>query len=126
MKASLPSLKRASETRGNINPIVTGMRSVKSTMQGNEIDLSVANYFSKTIIANTTFTISKIPQKDIVPCFFLNLTNGGAFTITWWTNMKWSGATQPILTASGRDVLGFFTDDGGANWTGVVIVRDVR
>jgi hypothetical protein len=126
MKASLPSLKRASETIGNINPILTGIRAVKSTMQGNQIDLSVANYFSKTLVANTTFTLAKIPPKDVVPCFFLNLTNSLNYTVTWWSGIKWSNASPPTLTTSGRDILGFFTDDNGATWNGLVLAKDVR
>ena len=93
----------------------------KIAMPGNAIDLSSANYFTKTIVANTTFTISNTPSSGLVGSFILDLTNGGAFTVTWWANLKWANGSAPTLTASGRDVLGFFTHNAGSTWNGFVL-----
>jgi hypothetical protein len=30
------------------------------------------------------------------------------------------------LTSAGRDVLGFFTHDGGTTWSGLVLAKDVK
>ena len=71
-------------------------------------------------------SVSNVPASGSSVSFTLDLTNGGAFTITWWTNMKWAGGTAPTLTAAGRDVLGFFTHDGGTTWTGLVLGKDIK
>lgn len=85
------------------------------------IDLVTGNYFSKTITGVSTFTVSNVPSAGGVGSFILDLTNGGAFAITWWTGVKWVSGTPPTLTASGRDVLGFFTHDGGVTWSGLLL-----
>lgn len=107
-------------------PTVTGHREVKVAMTANAIDLAIANYFSKTITVATTLTVSNVPAANTVGAFILDLTNGGAFTITWWANIKWVGGTAPVLTAAGRDAIGFFTHDGGSSWTGFVLGKDIK
>ena len=105
---------------------VTGLRETKVTMAANDIDLLSGNYFTKTISTATTLTVSNTASSGIVNSFILDLTNGGAGAITWWSGMKWAAGTAPTLTASGRDVLGFFTHDGGSTWTGLVLSKDLR
>ena len=90
------------------------------------IDLSLANVYTATVTGNVTMSVSNVPASGSSVSFTLDLTNGGAFTITWWTNMKWAGGTAPTLTAAGRDVLGFFTHDGGTTWTGLVLGKDIK
>lgn len=90
-----------------------------------DINVSLGCVFTKTIAANTTFTVSNVPASGTVASFILELTNGGAFTVTWWSGIKWTGGTVPTLTASGLDVLGFYTRDGGATWRGF-IRKDVK
>jgi hypothetical protein len=58
--------------------------------------------------------------------FVLDLTNGGSSTITWWSGVKWASGIAPTLTVSGRDVLGFFTHDGGTTWSGLVLGKDLK
>jgi hypothetical protein len=90
------------------------------------IDLATGNYFTKTISTASTFTVSNIPTTGSVASFVLDLTNGGTGTITWWSGMKWVAGTAPTLTASGRDVLAFFTHDAGTTWSGFVVGKDVK
>jgi hypothetical protein len=99
---------------------ITGLAETKVAMSASAIDLSLGNYFSKTISGATTLTISNTPTTGTVAEFVLDLTNGGSATVTWWSGVKWVGGTAPTLTSSGRDVLAFFTHDGGTTWTGVV------
>lgn len=82
------------------------------------INLSAGSVFSKTITEATSFTLSNVPVSGSAVSFILSLVNGGAATVTWWANIKWPADTPPALTAAGRDVIGFFTTDGGASWTG--------
>ena len=103
------------------------LQEVKSDLgTGVNIDISLGNYFTKTIAAVTTFTVSNVPTSGTVASFILDLTNGGAFTVTWWTGMKWAYGTVPTLTASGRDILGFFTYDAGTTWNGLVLAKDIK
>lgn len=104
----------------------TAMLDTKVTMAASSIDLAAGNYFSKTIAGATTLTVSNIPAAGLAANFILDLTNGGSATITWFSGVKWAGGAAPTLTASGRDVLGFFTHDGGTTWTGLLLGRDVK
>lgn len=102
------------------------VREHKSAIAASAIDISLANYFTKTITATTTFTVSNVTTTGTVSSFILDLTNGGSQTINWWSGVKWASATAPTLTTSGRDVLGFFTHDGGTVWTGMLLTKDAR
>lgn len=107
-------------------PLVTGLRETLTAMGANAIDLATGNFFSKTISGATTFTVSNVPATGTAATFILDLTNGGSDAITWFAGVKWAGGTAPTLTAAGRDVLGFFTHDGGTTWTGLVMGKDVK
>lgn len=102
------------------------IKEAKLAMPANDIDLSLANYFTKTITGTTTITVSNIPNSGTAISFILDLTNGGSSTITWWANMKWVNGTAPVLTAAGRDILAFLTYDGGTTWAGLVLGKDVK
>lgn len=113
------------QTITNKTLTTVAMYETKVAMAANDINLSLGNYFTKTISATTTLTVSNVPAAGIVCTFILDLTNGGAGTITWW-GVKWVSGTAPTLTVSGRDVLGFFTHDGGTIWNGFVIGKDIK
>lgn len=96
----------------------------KIAIPGNEINLATgAGFFTKTIVNNTTFTISGQPATGVGTSFILDLTNGGAFTIAWWFGLKWTMGVAPTLSSSGRDVIGFMTHDGGSTWTGMLLAK---
>lgn len=82
--------------------------------------------YTKTISGNTSFTVLGAPNTGVFAGFILELTNGGAYTINWMSGVKWSSGTAPSLTASGKDVLGFYTYDGGGTWVGLVLGKDVK
>lgn len=107
-------------------PILTAMREIKAAISASAIDLATANYFSKTISGTTTFTVSNVPSTGTATSFILDLTNGGSATVNWWSGMKWAGGVAPTLTSSGRDILGFFTYDGGTTWNGLLLALDVK
>lgn len=107
-------------------PLATGLRETRTALGANAIDLATGNFFSKTISGATTFTVSNVPATGTAATFILDLTNGGSAAITWFAGVKWAGGTAPTLTAAGRDVLGFFTHDGGTTWTGLVMGKDVK
>jgi hypothetical protein len=107
-------------------PTITGLKEIKSALTANNIDLSLGNYFTKTISGATTLTVSNVPATGTVPTFIFDITNGGSAVITWWAGLKWAAGTSPILTAAGRDLLGFFTHDGGTTWNGLVLSKDMK
>ena len=97
-----------------------------NAVAASNIDCSLGSIYSKTISGATTLTVSNVAASGNVTSFLLDLTNGGSATITWWSGMKWAGGSAPSLTAAGRDVLGFFTYNGGTTWTGLLLGKDVK
>ncbi len=54
-----------------------------SEISGTDIDLSIANHFYKTITANTTFSLSNIPAKNMTFIIAIKQGGAGSFTITF-------------------------------------------
>lgn len=90
-----------------------------------EVDCSTGNYFIKTASGALTWTVTNVPASRAYS-FLLELTNGGTGAQTWFSGIKWPGGTAPTLTASGVDMLGFITDDGGTTWRGVQLMKDSK
>lgn len=95
------------------------------TVSASAVDCSQGNYFIKTASGALTWTVSNVPTSKAY-AFILELTNGGTGTQTWFSGIKWPGGTAPTLVASGVDVLGFITDDGGTTWRGVQLMKDSK
>lgn len=109
---------------GTMTGAVTALRETKVAMGANNIDLATGNVFTKTITATTTLTVSNVLASGNANSFILELTNGGAYAITWFSGIKWAGGTVPTLTASGVDILGFYSHDGGTTYRGIVLAKD--
>lgn len=105
--------------------IVDAARSTVVTVSASAIDCSAGSYFIKTASGALSWTVTNVPSSGAFS-FILELTNGGTGTQTWMSGIKWPGGTAPTLTASGVDVLGFITDDGGATWRGVQLMKDSK
>ena len=118
------SLGGCPSTLGNLtvaNVTTTAAKETQIAMSSNTVNLLAGNYFSNTVSATTTFAVANVGASGNVNSFILDLTNGGSQTVNWWANVKWAGGTAPTLTSSGRDVLGFFTYDGGTTWNGFLL-----
>lgn len=124
--STTPTLRTTVDSKGNFVLNSGAIIERREAISAADIDLSKGNYFSKTVSATTSFTVSNIPSSGAVASFILDLTNGGSATVTWWSGTKWISGIAPTLTVSGRDVLGFFTHDGGTTWSGFVIGKDVK
>jgi hypothetical protein len=87
------------------------------------INLNNGSVFKVANNANiTTFTISNAVASQATT-FTLSLTaNGTGFTQASGS-VKWAGGTPPTLTTTNgkKDILKFFTDDGGTTWYGSVV-----
>ena len=108
---------------------LTGLNETKVAVSAAEINLATGNWFTKTISTTTAFTVTNVPSSGTAVSFILDLTNGGSATVSWstgFTSVKYAGGSAPTLTASGRDVLGFFTHDGGSTWTCLLLAKDVK
>lgn len=105
--------------------VLNASRSTVNTVSASAIDCSVGSYFIKTATGALTWTVTNVPASGAFS-FLLELTNGGTGTQTWMSGIKWPGGTAPTLVASGVDVLGFITDDGGATWRGVQLMKDSK
>lgn len=92
-----------------------------------DIDLESGNVVSGTVdTSTTTFTFSNPPATGTCGSFTLILTNGGSQTVNWPASVTWAGGTAPTLTASGVDVLTFFTLDAGTTWYGFSAGLDMQ
>ena len=85
-----------------------------------DIDCSAGNYFTKTISANSTFTVSNVPSSRAYS-FTLELTHTSG-TVTWFAGVEWPGGTAPTLTNGKTSLFMFVTDDGGTRWRGAALV----
>ena len=93
---------------------------------GNSIDCSAGEVFYKTVTGNTTFSRTNVKPSGQVTNIILELTNGGSYTISWWSGIKWQQGVAPALTSGGTDILGFYSYDGGTTWRGVLLSRDSK
>jgi hypothetical protein len=93
--------------------------SEQAVSTGTTIDCTAGTYFYRTISGNTTWTFSNPDSRTgAVTSFTLEMTNPGAFTLTWPTSVDWSAGTEPTWTASGVDIVSFVTRDNGTTWYG--------
>jgi len=100
--------------------IVTGNVSGITTLNA-----ATSNYFKYTATGNGTISFSGIATNR---AYFatLELTNGGAYTISWGSGIKWPGGVSPTLVSSGTDILTFVSTDAGANVRGTLSIADAR
>jgi hypothetical protein len=99
---------------------------IGNTGASRTFDLEVANSFSATLDQASVFTFSNPPASGRFGTFVLELTNGGAFAITWPPAVDWPGGTAPTLTTAGKDMLVFTTRDAGTTWYGFVSGLDIK
>ena len=115
----------ASNTQTLTNKTLTGAKETKTTSSSYNFNLANGNYFTHTASANN-LTVSNVPATGTVASFIVELTNGGAYTFSFWSGIKWAGGSVPTLTASGVDILGFYTHDGGTTWRGLLLAKDSK
>lgn len=112
---------------GTMTGAITAIRETQISLGvSSAIDLSLGNVFTKSVNSDTTFSVLNCLSSGTSNSFILELVNAGAFTITWFSGIKWAEGLAPILTASGVDVLGFYSYDGGVTWKGLVLGNDMK
>jgi hypothetical protein len=113
-------------TRATLKDYAVEGSAIGATGATATIDMEVANFFSATIDEACTFTFSNPPASGDFGTFVLELTNGGAFAITYPASVDFVGGVAPTLTASGVDQLVFTTRDGGTTYFAFVAGLDIK
>ena len=111
---------------GVMTGAITSIRETRVAVDSNSINLAAGNVFTKTISANVPLVVANIASSGTTNSFILELTNGGAYIVTWWSGVKWTGGIAPILSVVGTDILGFYSHDGGLSWHGIVVSKDSK
>ena len=85
-----------------------------------DLDLSSASLFTKSISANTPFTFSNLLVADLDGmAFAVRLTITSAAIPSWPESVKWPGGTKPPLP-DGTHLIGFLSFDDGATWDAIL------
>jgi hypothetical protein len=113
-------------TRATLKDYAIEGSAIGNTGATRTFDLSVANFFSATLDQACTFTFSNPPASGDFGAFVLELTNGGAFVITYPASVDFVGGVAPTLTAAGVDQLVFTTRDGGTTYFAFVAGLDIK
>lgn len=103
---------------GELRDVAERHQSLGSVSGTVTVDLSLGNSVSATITAATTLAFAGAAP-GACRTVLLTLTNGGAYTVTWPSTIKWPGDTALTLTESGTDLIILSTSDGGTTWRGV-------
>jgi hypothetical protein len=93
-------------------------------MAAANIDLSAGDVFTKTVSGSLTLTISNYRASGLMSKGILELTNPGT-NVTFPSGSKWAAGSPPTFTVSGKDVLGFYSLDGGTTITWLVLGQNV-
>jgi len=127
----------ATATQTLTNKTITGLLETKVATTGTgspltqNIDLDLGNWFTHDLSVNspqlnTTFSVSNVPSSGTTASFILEVSNPGSATVTWFSGVVWPGGNAPTLTAAGRDVIGFYSHDGGTTWNAFILGQDMQ
>lgn len=78
------------------------------------IPVNSSTIFTTTIVDDTVFVFDT-PLSQYKE-FYLYMTNGGSFSVTFPENVKWNHATYPSFSENSIDVIKFVTLDTGTTW----------
>lgn len=109
-----------------LDAILYNLKSKSVALADGNIDLAIGALFTRTITANSSFTVSNVEAAGVVDSFIVEITDGGSWTVDWFAGVEWEGGAAPVLTATGTDIIGFYTYDGGVTWRGTTVGLDVK
>lgn len=98
------------------SPVFSGGASAGAAVAvaASAINCSAGHVFTKTAAGALTWSFSNVPAGFYAG--ILELTNGGTGTQTFPAGSKWASGGTPTLSASGKDILTYYTPDGGTTW----------
>lgn len=105
-------------------------QSVSSSSNTTTINCETGNVFASTLSENTTFTFTNPPASGTAYGFSLKIVqdaSASGYTLTWPTTIDWPNKTIPSLTSTANaiDQFVFYTHDGGSNWYGFTVGKDL-
>lgn len=93
-----------------------------------ELDFSLGSYAVITLTENLTditFEADSLPAINKIAQMTLELIQDGSGNriVTWPVNFKWAAGQAPTLSTAGgkKDIISFYTADGGATYNAFVI-----
>jgi hypothetical protein len=86
-----------------------------ATTSGTALNNANGNEHTRTVAANTTFTVSNVPASGDAFHMRLLLTYTSG-TITWFSGVNWVGGTAPTFTGGKKYEIVFSTENGGTTW----------
>jgi hypothetical protein len=89
------------------------------TTAGSTIDCGLANYFTRTVSAATTFAFSNAPSGQAYS-FTLEVDHVSG-VITWPASVVWAFGQTPSLIAGRKHLFVFSTTNGGTLWRGAAL-----
>jgi len=97
------------------------MNVVTLATSSNTVNVALANYFISTPAGTSTWIFTGVPtSRD--SSFVLQMANGGSYTVTWPSSVRWPANTAPTLSTSGVDILIFSTVNTGTTWRGSSLI----
>lgn len=105
-------------------------QSVSSSSGTTTINCETGNVFASTLSENTTFQFTNPPANNTAYGFSLKIVqdaSASTYTLTWPTTIDWPNQVIPTLTATANaiDQFVFYTHDGGSNWYGFTVGKDL-
>jgi hypothetical protein len=99
---------------------------IGNSVGSTDVDLSQGNNFRINRTGNISISFINPPTGPRAVGFTLVLEDGGSgATVTWNSNIEWANGAAPTLTTSGKDILVFYTYDGGSTYYGFLSASNV-
>lgn len=86
-------------------------------------DLSAASFFQVTLSGNLTISSFTNATSGVAQSFAIEINNGGSYSVTWPSTIKWDGVTAPTLAENRVTLFMFYTTDGGTSFRGQVVME---
>lgn len=103
------------------NGVLQGTFQVQPTvaLSALDIDWSIAQTFSKTLSANSTFTFSNVTDGRTIVVALTNTASN--YVVTMPASVKWSGGTQPVQTVGAKVTVWTFVRVGSVTYGSAIL-----
>lgn len=79
------------------------------------------NYVAMTLTGTTVLSLSDFPSSNRVGTMVLEITNGGAHSLTWPAGLTWVSGSAPVLRVVGTNLVGIIARANGTILRGTLI-----
>ncbi len=103
---------------------VLSLNNIGQTANNVAMDLAAYNAFKLEPTGDITITFTNVPATDNGVLWIAEMKGAGDHTLTW-TNVVWSGGSEPNwATGTDSNLVGFYTSTGGAQVAGFLIGQE--